>query len=298
MIEFKPIEISDGEWARELMSRCEFRGCEYTFGNNYMWSPVFDIQIARYKKFYLAKNKFGFLYPAGEGDIQEAVCALNEYCCEDNMKLCFTNAGKDAAQLFKCVYGDRVEVTTNRDFYDYVYEFETLSELAGKKLHSKRNHLNRFYENDWSFEPITPDNIEEVTDMHNKWCDEKDIYHDKEKLREAGAVIRGLEHFFELGFVGGIIRVKDACGNAPIEAYTFGEAVSNKYCDTFVVHVEKAFTRVQGTYAAINREFVTRLCGEYRYINREEDMGAENLRKAKMSYCPAFMIEKYCVKFR
>jgi hypothetical protein len=167
-----------------------------------------------------------------------------------------------------------------------------LANLCGKKLHGKRNHLNRFYENDWSFEAVTPENIEEVTEMHNQWCDEKDIYCDSEKLEEARAVVRGLESFFELGFAGGVIRV-----GGVIEAYTFGEAAGNRENDMFVVHAEKAFTRTQGTYTAINREFVNRFCGEYRYINREEDLGELNLRKAKMSYCPAFLVEKYCVRF-
>jgi len=253
-----------------------------------MWSHVYDIQIARYKDFYLVKNKFGLLYPAGRGDIEEVIDVLRGQFG----RLCFTNAGRESLNLLQCLYGDEIEVDTNRDFYDYVYDYETLSMLRGKKLHAKRNHLNRFYENDWSFEAITPDNIEEVADMHNRWCDEKDVYSDRDKLREAGAVICGLESFFDLGLVGGLIRV-----DGTVHAYSFGEPSGNRCDDTFVVHVEKAFTDVQGTYTAINREFVNYMCKDYCYINREEDMGEENLRKAKMSYCPAFMVEKYKVKF-
>jgi hypothetical protein len=290
MLEFKKPEIQDRQWVQELTRQSDFRGCEYTFGNTYMWSPFYDIQLARYKDFYLVKNRYGFLFPAGSGDIREIVCILQEYCADTPLR--FTNTDRKNLEFLKGLYGDSIEVSTNRDFYDYVYEFDTLSRLCGKRLHSKRNHLNRFYENDWKFEPITPCNIEEVTAMHNNWCDERDIYSDPDKLREAQAVIRGLECFFELGLVGGIIRV-----DGVIQAYTFGESVGNSANDTFVVHVEKAFTEFQGTYAAINREFVNYACGDYLYINREEDMGAENLRKAKMSYCPTFFVEKYRVKF-
>ena len=293
MIDFKSVEVSDREWAVQLLKLSDFRGCEYTFGNNYMWSSVYDIQIAQYKSFYLVKNKYGFLFPAGCGDIGEVIDILNEYCSINNIELCFTNADRESLELLQSLYGDKIEISTNSDLYDYVYDFETLSELRGRKLHAKRNHLQRFYENNWSFEPITPDNIEECTEMHNKWCDEKDIYREHSKLKEAGAVIRGLESFFELGLSGGIIRV-----GGSIQAYTFGEPSANKSGDTFVVHVEKAFTTVQGAYAAINREFVRQFCGKYKYINREEDMGAENLRKAKQSYCPSFMLEKYNVKFK
>ena len=128
--------------------------------------------------------------------------------------------------------------------------------------------------------------------MHNKWCIQKNIYTDRDQLKEAGAVIKGLESFFELGLSGGVLRI-----DGKIHAYTYGEPSGNRQNDTYVVHVEKAFSEVQGTYTAINKEFVNAFCSDYKYINREEDTGAENLRKAKMSYCPAFLLEKYSVKF-
>jgi hypothetical protein len=294
MIDFKQVQPSDGQWVRELLKHTDFRGCEYAFSNIYMWSELYSTKIARYKNFGLVKNKYGLLFPFGCGDIRELIDVLKK------QELCFTNVNPKSLELLKCLYGNQIEITSNRDYYDYVYDFDTLSRLCGRKLHSKRNHLNRFYENNWKYEPITPDNIEEVTQMHNLWCNEKNIYSDRDKLKEAGAVIRGLEKFFELGMTGGIIRVQDPdckC-NWEIQAYTYGGEISNRCNDTFVVHVEKAFTKFQGTYAAINHEFVNRACKGYRYINREEDMGAENLRKAKMSYCPAFMEEKYRVIFK
>jgi hypothetical protein len=132
--------------------------------------------------------------------------------------------------------------------------------------------------------------------MHNKWCDAKGVYSDPEALREAGAVVRGLDVFFELGFIGGLIRV-----DGEIQAYTFGSPIGNRCNDTFTVHVEKAFTSIQGLYAAINNEFIKYVgdvCGCFRYINREEDMGVENLRKAKLSYRPAFLHEKYRITLK
>lgn len=291
MIEFKQVEISDKKWASELLAQSDIQGCEYTFGNCYMWSEFFDIKIARYKDFFLVKNKYGFLFPAGKGVLREVITALAEISADGEVM--FTNADNNSLELLRSLYGVQIEVSTNRDFYDYVYERESLSTLAGRKLHSKRNHLHRFYENDWSYEPITPDNIEECAYMHNQWCDIKKVYTDRDKFREAFAVVRGLEYFFDLGFTGGIIRV-----NGTVQAYTFGEPLINTANDTFVVHAEKAFSEIQGAYTAINREFVTNSVSGYKYINREEDMGEENLRKAKMSYRPAFMVEKYRVKIK
>jgi hypothetical protein len=126
--------------------------------------------------------------------------------------------------------------------------------------------------------------------MKNRWCEEHNCYSDDVKKAEADAVTRGMNKFFELGFIGGLLRV-----NGEIQAFTFGEPLNS---DTFVVHVEKAFTEYQGTYTAINREFVNSACKGFKFINREEDMGAENLRKAKMSYYPSILLEKYKVKFK
>jgi hypothetical protein len=266
-----------------------------------MWSSIFDIQIARYKDCCLYKTRSGFWFPAGRGvigdcgeiaEISEIIEVLREY---GGGEVLFTNVPADLAETLKTM--NPAEITANRDYFDYVYDYQSLATLAGRKLHGKRNHLHRFYENDWSFEPITPCNIEEVTDMHNRWCDAKGVYSDPEALREAGAVVRGLDSFFDLGFIGGAIRV-----NGEICAYTFGSPIGNRCNDTFTVHVEKAFAEIQGIYTGINKEFIN-YAGEqsdyaYCYVNREEDMGVPNLRKAKLSYRPAFLLEKHRVLFR
>ena len=74
-----------------------------------------------------------------------------------------------------------------------------------------------------------------------------------------------------------------------IVAFTMGEPICS---DTFVVHIEKAFPDVQGAYPMINQQFVEHECMQYKYVNREEDIGEEGLRKAKRSYRPVFMVEK------
>ncbi|MDR0222217.1 MAG: phosphatidylglycerol lysyltransferase domain-containing protein [Oscillospiraceae bacterium] len=290
MIEFKEVEVKDKAWADGLLRLSGYRGCEYSFGSNYMWSRVYDIKIARYKDFYLIKNKFGFTFPAGRGDVGEIVGVLREYCASGGNALCFSSMNREVMETLKAAYSDEIEITTNRDYYDYVYDFDALANLSGKKLHAKRNHLNRFYENNWAFEPVTPENIGECAEMSERWSEERGVNSDKDKKKEFEAVTRGLESFFDLGFIGGLIRV-----DGEVRAYSFGEPLNG---DTFVVHVEKALTQTRGIYAAINREFVNYACRGFKYVNREEDMGAENLRKAKMSYCPAFMVEKFRVAFK
>ncbi|MGN0596199.1 MAG: DUF2156 domain-containing protein [Ruminiclostridium sp.] len=290
MLELKRIEMSDKDWIKELLSYSDFRGCEYTFGNNFTWRNAFDVKVARFKDFYIVESNGDFFFPAGRGNVAEVVEELKAYCRSQNRSLCFSSMNKATMEMLSEMYGDIITVDTNRDYYDYIYSAEALSTLGGKKLHAKRNHINRFKENNWSYEEITAQNIDECKALNEKWCEENICVNDLEKSEESCVVRCGLKHFFELGYVGGLLRA-----NGEIQAFTFGEPVNS---DTFVVHVEKALTTYQGAYPMINYQFVNHACKGYKYINREEDMGAENLRKAKLSYYPLFMEEKFIVNFR
>jgi len=285
MIEFKEVELTDKQWARELLSYSGYRGCEYTFGNNFLWQCVFYTKIARLKDFYLIKSgSGGYFFPAGRGDFREAIEALRSDAAVDNRPLTFVTMNKTSKNWLAENYPNEFEFSTDRAFYDYIYNFTDLSELKGKKYHSKRNFINRFQENNWCFEPISPQNIAECVTMNERWLKEHELA-GNDLLRESCVVNTGLEHFFDLNFTGGLLRV-----DGEVVAFTFGEPATS---DTFVVHAEKAFARICGSYPAINKEFVNHACKGFDYINREEDMGHENLRKAKCSYHPAFLEEKF-----
>lgn len=289
-LNFREPELSDREWAVKLLSLSGFRGCLYTFGNNYVWKDVYNVKICRFGSFYLLQNTDHtsgaprFLFPAGEGDIRQVVTALREYCDGLGIPLLMT-ANRECAGLLKELYPD-ISCEPDRDGFDYVYNSADLAELKGRKYHSKRNHLNRFYENSWSFEPITPDNVSYCREVLDRWLAADD---DPDKRQEAEVVNRSLDNYRALCYSGGLLTV-----NGEPQAFTFGESSSE---DTFVVHAEKALLDYQGAYAAVNCEFAKTLADRYRYINREEDTGSEGLRKAKLSYHPAFLEEKYLITF-
>jgi hypothetical protein len=291
MVDFKEVELTDRQRARETLSYSDYRGCEYTFGNNFLWQCVFYTKIACYKDFYLIKSGGGgYFFPAGKGDFREAVEVLRADAAKDNSPLRFVTMNRESKNWLMKNYPGEFEFTTDRSFYDYIYNFADLSELKGKKYHSKRNFINRFRMNKWCYEPITPQNVCECICMNERWLKECEtagstIRDDSSLIRENCVVNAGLEHFFDLGFTGGLLRA-----NGEVVAFTFGEPVNR---DTFVVHAEKAFARITGAYPAINNEFVNHACSGFAYINREEDMGLENLRKAKLSYHPAFLEEKF-----
>ena len=273
-LEFKRVELSDRKKAREILEKSNFRGCEYTFGNNFVWRNIYNVEVCFAEGFYFCKQgedkNIRFTFPTGNGDIRRAVELLTEYTRERGVPLRLT-ANKDVTQRLTEIYPD-AKAILDRDICDYVYLAEDLENLAGKKYHGKRNHLNRFYENDWSFEPLTVGNIAECKAM-NERC----------------IVECSFKHYDELGYTGGVLRV-----NGEVQAFTFGERSSE---DCFVVHVEKALRQYQGAYAAVNREFVKSLGGRYKYINREDDTGSEGLRKAKLSYHPIFLEEKFVITF-
>ena len=83
-----------------------------------------------------------------------------------------------------------------------------------------------------------------------------------------------------------------------IIAFSIGSRMSRAYYD---VGFEKAFPDVNGAYAMINREFSRMIAEKYpevRFLNREDDMGSEGLRRAKESYQPTVLLEKYTADWK
>lgn len=183
-------------------------------------------------------------------------------------------------------YPGQFRIEYDRDQADYIYETEKLATLAGKKLHGKRNHINKFKQlyPDWSYESLSDENVEACFQMALKWRNSNGCNDDPEKNAEMCVSLNSLRLYKELGFKGGVLR-----NGEKIVAFTVGEELCK---DTFVVHIEKAFADVQGAYPMINQQFVEHECMDYTYVNREDDAGEEGLRKAKLSYRPAFLEEK------
>jgi hypothetical protein len=294
MINFRNAEISDKEWFEELTGYSGFRCCLYSFSNNFCW----NMKIARYKNLVVSEiPSYGFTFPAGKfgGDtptydeIKEIADLLGEYSRSSGTPLRIF-ANKENSELLRTFYGERLKITPQRDSFDYIYNVSDLASLAGKKYHGKRNHLNRFKDNNHKFELITEENLKDCRRLSDIWRDTHSQNLNPSILRELNAINKGLDNFFALRLKGGILY---ADGQAA--AFTYGSRLSP---DTFDIQAEKAVRDVQGAYTAVNYCFANVLLNEnYRYINREEDMGYENLRKSKLSYHPAFLEERYYCEF-
>ena len=193
---------------------------------------------------------------------------------------------QETLEEFESLFPGKFDYIPLRDDFDYIYRSEDLISLAGRKLHGKRNHLaqfNRSYQ--WTYEDVTRDNFRDCLEVAHAWCLKNGSCGEDGRSEENCAVASSLHNFEALHMKGGLIRID----GKPV-AFSIGEEV-NPRC--FVVHFEKALDGYNGLYPAINREFAARALSGYEYINREEDMGIEGLRKAKLSYYPAILLEKY-----
>lgn len=283
---FKKLEFSDRQIIKKYYDDTERRNNECCFSNSFLWSKLFPVSYDIIEDMLILKVNIpqpSFCYPLGTGDIKRVIEALLDICEQSSIPFRMHGVTPLEFEHINSLFPDKFNFTLTRDFFDYIYLSESLATLRGKKLSSKRNHINRFVENnpDWSYEAITKENIDDCKVMLSEWTSLKN---DKDRASEAQIAQNALEYFFELELSGGLIRT----GGRAV-AFTIGEQLCS---DTFIVHFEKAFPDIQGAYQIINREFVRAVGTRYRYINREDDAGNENLRKAKLSYRPEILLEK------
>ncbi len=294
-IQFKRTELGDRELMHTLFLKFPSQSCEKTFANTLLWSRHYPVKFAIVQNtlvFCWEKEEgLSFSYPIGvPEDVQKTIEILKKYTEERRVPFVLYHVTQSQFEQLETWYPERFQIEFERDVADYVYETEKLATLSGKKLHAKRNHINKFKElhPNWNYETMSEENIEECFQMALKWRNANGCEIDDEKNAEMCVTLNALRLFRELELVGGVLKVD---GNTV--AFTIGEPISE---EMFVVHIEKAFADVQGAYPMINQQFVSHECMNYQYINREDDAGSEGLRKAKLSYRPVFLVEKGIVK--
>ena len=285
MSEFRKAEITDKQEIDRILKDSDCHSLEYSFTTLFLWQDVYNMEFKIEDEVLFVrsgKEKKAYLFPCGPGNLENAVKKLLL-----NKDVYYYSLSEENKIYLEKLAPGRFEFYESRNDGDYVYKSESLATLSGKKLSSKRNHINRFVaENpDWSYEEITEKNIDEVKKMHQKWCEMVDDGSKKGLSDETLAVKRALEYYDDLKLSGGLIRTK-----GEVVAFSFGDRLNDK---TFLVHIEKAFSEITGAYQIINREFVLHNCMDYEFVNREEDTGDESLRKAKLSYRPFEIVKKY-----
>ena len=301
---FIPLTVSDKELLDPYLKNSGKSGSEYAFSTLYMWSGIFhtfhnSVQTENDSLLVIRSRKdestpFHYLYPLSlKGPVppQTALSVLERMSGNDPFLL--GGLSHSEAAMLESGFPDTFIIQPVRDSFDHIYDISDLTHLKGKKLQSKRNHLNAFLNNypHYEFLPITEADIADCLVMNDQWCKIMGCIYNLEMEEEICAVHRAFRAYRTLGLEGFMIKL-----DGHIIAYTLGEPYRK---DTYLVHVEKAFPEYRGAYQAINQLFVKYIAEKYpdvKYINREDDAGDKGLRHAKMSYRPALLLEKYMTK--
>ena len=290
MISFKDIELKDKDLITSYTMKSPRRNCDLSFSNLCSWRFLYNTQYAILDGFLIlkfwAEDKLVYMMPIGNGDLKKVLDAMIEDSKYEKEQFCMLGVCSGMCEELKEIMPDRFHFEADRDYTDYLYLRTDLATLAGKKFQSKRNHVNKFRKTyNYKYVPLTPDRIPECMELEAEWCKMNNCNQHEGTGNERRALIYALQNFDALGLTGGILHV-----DGKIAAFTFGMPINE---DTFGVHVEKADTRIDGAYAMINYEFANHIPEQYTYLNREEDLGIEGLRKAKLSYQPTILLEKY-----
>jgi uncharacterized protein len=288
MTDFKEIELADKKVFTDFFVQDPPQTSELTFTNLFMWRHRYRPMWREWGDCLLimlrptGEEPFG-LPPTGTGNKAEAFIRLSQELKEVSSEPRISRVGKDSVDHY--VDADRYEIVHDRDNSDYVYLSELLISLSGNKYHRKKNHVNKFKKNHkFEYRSLDKDLAVSFLELQETWCELRDCEENPALLHEDYAIYEALCHYRELGFKGGAISI-----NGKVEAFALGELLNP---DTAVIHIEKANPDIPGLYAAINQLFCAKEWSDVKYINREQDLGLENLRKAKESYYPDHMVEK------
>lgn len=291
-MDFKLIDISMKQMVEHYTAKWKLECSEYTFSNLLMWGCGGNIMLAEdeqalYILLHWGNERFMFAPLTVEPEseyYQTALDKAEEYMSTHGIDPVFKGISGPIKAAFERCTG--YELTDDRNNSDYVYTMESLRDLAGKKLHAKRNHIHQFmaqYGERYEYVKITGDMMGECVDVYNEWLSEKSP--DETDNMELCAIKTLLMYMGTLGIRGGGIRI-----DGKLAAFTLGQKMDDNMA---VVHIEKADNEIMGLYTVINNQFVQHELTDVKFINREEDMGMEGLRKAKLSYYPAYMIDKF-----
>lgn len=296
MLEWMTPELEHGDWIKDVVEKTGNMGNDVSFSNIYLLRNKYDIQICNYRgmlvRHYNGKyGRLGYTFPIGTADVSKALNMIEADAKERNEKLSFC--------LLTCEQKEELEKHRPGEFAfssddgdsDYVYSQQELANLTGRAFHKKKNHFLKFTRTypEYEFAQLGCNNKEDAIKVANAWYvehKELDTLQHGALKEELDIICEAVELMDELSLLGGIIYVN----NIPV-AMTIASGINSNTCD---IHFEKAIGEyaINGGYAAINKLFAEGL-NQYKWLNREEDLGLEGIRKAKMSYHPKMIIKKF-----
>lgn len=292
---FTKLSIEDKNLIDKYILPYKFLSCEYSFTSLYIWKDACDIQYTVISDSLIIKKRdfegnYHFMQPLGykKENLILIIEALKKYKEENNMRYLFKDLEEKFIDEVKTLLHEKNSlcIKEDRDNFDYLYEAKKLMTFSGKKLHSKKNHYNFFIKN-FDYEVVDINNERVINDVilaAEKWYNEND--EKDEKLYYELLAIKDIAKNMDVLKLNGIAVY--VAGK--VSAFSFGECLNEKLA---VIHIEKGDRNIQGIYSFIARTFIDRCFNDSEIINREQDLGIEGLRKAKMSYYPLKLEKKF-----
>lgn len=284
--EFKPLELEDRDIVQGFFDRHPFESSEYSFGNNFIWRkydhPRWTVLAGNLCLVFDPPGDSSYaLAPVGASDLSKTIGTLLDVV----PRLVRVPASVARA------YADGLLCTSDPDKFDYVYATEDLALLQGKKYDGKRNRIRKFEREhaSWRYVPVDEGRLEDCRKLFEEWFAEKDESAPTAAAQKS-AIQEALTHFRHLGLSGGAIEI-----DGRLAALSIGEPLTK---DTAVIHIEIVSPCCEGLAQIMNREFVRNAFREFAFINREEDLGIPGLRRAKASYHPHHLVEKFRLERR
>ena len=281
MLSFRPLTWEDRVPYSELYGRTSVKYAEYSFFSLWGWGDTNPMELAWDGALCWLRShgsKPGFCSPVGDWDTADWDTLLREHFTPGDILLDVPEA---VVGRFSDSLAARLEVTEDRDEWEYLHSVPELIALDGSHFAQKRSSY------DWEYIPLLPEDFPELLDFQARWLRHKEA--SSPSLEdEDRAIRRALERWDELPFLGALLRA-----DGTTVGYTIAEELDAKTLD---IRFEKALEDYAGSYQALNRLFLQNQGSDYAWVNREEDMGNPGLREAKLSYHPVRLLKKYRVE--
>ena len=286
-IDFHPVTVADKPLFEYYMLGSEEQNCDLNFANIFCWSDTYHSEVAEAEGFLVIRFDNGgaksYMQPVGTGDKARILELLRQDSIALHTPLRLYGLSAEWRKFLEENYPSEFAFDAPRALSDYIYRTDDLANLQGRRYQPKRNHLNHFVaRHDWYAEPLSKTNIKDCSTLNNKWLSNREI--GEIELAEQHAMQRAFDNFEALD-LRGLVLYADG---APV-AFSYGTPITQT---TFCTHIEKHDAEVQGAAVMINRLMAQSLEEEFEFINREDDLGLEGLRFAKMSYHPTLVLDK------
>ncbi len=286
-LNFEPIQLEQQRDYRDRLASCGQIASDYSFINLWGWRDVYDLQWAWQDGLtWIRQTKPQPALWAPVGDWQTVAWpqALKD---AGTLADRIIRVPEALRQLLTRSVGADLQFLESREHWDYLYTVEELIQLKGNRFHKKKNLLNQFLNRyDFRYLPFGGEMVDRMLGMQEEWCAWRDCENNDTLAAENEAILRVLKQWQDLeGITGGALEIEQK-----ISAYTVAELMPD---NTLVIHFEKACPEIKGGYQAINQIFLANVPPGPALVNREQDLGDEGLRKAKLSYQPVDFVKKF-----